>query len=124
MGSLERSAVCSPLFQLTLQVWSCSNSTGLLQIWDSRTFSQASVGGQWSIDCGGINILIRTKTAIWAGAGNSVVFVWDLVSHGLLKELRCHTDSVRSLCALGDEYVISGSGSNDGSVVVWKIVSA
>lgn len=93
----------------------------MLQIWDARTFTAATVGGQWSIDCGGINVLLRTPKTIWAGANNSVVFVWDLESHQLSKELRCHGDSVRSLCLVNDEYVVSGSGSHDGTIVAWKL---
>ncbi len=82
------------------------------------------MGGQWSIDCGGINALLRTATSIWAGANNGVVFVWDLSSHSLLKELRCHSDGVRALCAVGVNHVMSGSGSRDGSVVLWKSPTA
>ena len=51
-----------------------------------------------------------------------MVYVWDLLSHSLSKELRFHDDGVRSLSVLGDDYVISGSGSHDGTVVVWKMV--
>jgi WD40 repeat protein len=101
------------------EVWSCSNVSGLLHVWDSSTFSQAKCGGEWMIDCDGLNVLLPTEAAIWGGANNGSCYVWDLETHSLLREITSHSDGVRSLCAM-QSFVVSGSGSRDGTLVVWK----
>ena len=103
------------------EVWSCSNVSGLLHVWDARTFSPVKMGGEWRLDCRGFNVLLATATAIWGGANNGSVYMWDPESHSLLQQLTSHSDGVRSLCAMGEsQFVLSGSGSNDGTLVVWK----
>eukprot|EP00040_Diaphanoeca_grandis_P017546 m.91657 g.91657 ORF g.91657 m.91657 type:complete len:1346 (-) comp26490_c0_seq2:90-4127(-) len=105
------------------EVWSCSNVTGLLQIWDAATCKPAKMGGEWRLDCEGFNVLLATETAIWGGGNNGSIYVWDPESHNVLQQLPSHNDGVRSLCEMrfGDErHIISGSGSNDGTLVIWK----
>jgi WD40 repeat protein len=60
---------------------------------------------------------------VWAGADNGSIYLWNLLTHRPLQELRSHTDKVRSLCpfTLGDQTgVVSGSGSRDGSLILWN----
>jgi len=101
------------------EVWSCSNVSGLLHVWDSARYAQSSLGGEWMIDCDGFNTLLATTTAIWGGANNGSVYLWDIETHSLLRELTTHSDGVRSLCQV-QNFVVSGSGSKDGTLVVWK----
>lgn len=99
------------------------------------------------IDCDGFNVLLATASAIWGGANNGYVptkrphkvpscfsedltratlrpnprsvYMWDIETHSLLRELTTHSDGVRSLCEM-QHFVVSGSGSKDGTLVVWK----
>eukprot|EP00051_Salpingoeca_urceolata_P007343 m.96802 g.96802 ORF g.96802 m.96802 type:complete len:1549 (+) comp15204_c0_seq2:375-5021(+) len=109
------------------EVWSCSNEQGLVHIWDVATLQLAAFGGEWRIDCGGINCLAKVGRVVWAGAHNHSVYTWDVESHSLLKELRCHEDLVRCLCPVETTrgwFVLSGSGSQDGTIVVWNCADA
>lgn len=47
------------------------------------------------------------------------IYVFDEVTKNLHKVLQAHSDAVRSLTSVGPR-VVSGSGSRDGSVVVWE----
>ncbi len=60
-------------------------------------------------------------TVVCGGAANGSVYVWDAATHRPLRELRAHSDRVRALCACGDNQFASGSGSADGSIVLWDI---
>lgn len=101
-------------------VWSCSSKSGLLQVWNTETYEPVHFGGRWRLDCGGFNCLVRAPGAVWGGANDGSVYLWDPESRMLIKHLTAHADGVRSLCVVGDEYVLSGAGSRDGSVVVWN----
>lgn len=37
------------------------------------------------------------------------------------KELVAHLDAVKTLCSAEDRYVLSGSGSEEGKVAIWKV---
>lgn len=102
------------------QIWGCSRDSGLVQIWNTDTYEQALQGGEWTLDCSGLTVLLATETQMWGASCSDSVFVWDLESHMLLKHLKGHTDSVRSLCLVGDQ-VASGSASNDGTLIVWNL---
>ncbi len=91
-----------------------------MNIWSTDACKPVECGGEWRIDCHGFNNLLTTKTHIWGGANNGSIYVWDIASHYLIRELAYHSDSVRSLLLLPDGNVVSGSGSGDGTIAFWK----
>lgn len=101
------------------EMWTCSNITGILNVWDVRTYEPVQCGGRWRIDCGGWNSLCRSRSTIWGAANNGSLYLWDQISHNLLRELRQHSDAVRSVCMIGTHNIASGSGSREGSVLLW-----
>ncbi|EDQ89601.1 uncharacterized protein MONBRDRAFT_25114 [Monosiga brevicollis MX1] len=106
------------------EVWTYSMVSGLIEVRDGMKFDRVACGGSWRIECNGFSSLIRANKCMWGGARNGSVYVFDLVTHALLRQLYVHTDSVRTLCwvsALEEaELVVSGSGSRDGSLVLWQ----
>jgi WD40 repeat protein len=88
---------------------------GLLEIRSGLELEVVQCGGVWRLDCNGFNDLVRAHKCMWAAANNGAVFVFDLVTHSLLRQLEVHVDSVRALCYIPDdndqcEFVTSGSG--------------
>ena len=102
-------------------MWSCSSKSGLLHVWDTTTYEPVHFGGRWRLDCGGFNCLARAPDAIWGGANDGSVYLWNPESRMMMKHLTAHVDAVRSICVVGSELILSGAGSKDGSIVVWKV---
>eukprot|EP00045_Choanoeca_perplexa_P016198 m.214798 g.214798 ORF g.214798 m.214798 type:complete len:1037 (+) comp17196_c0_seq50:1117-4227(+) len=107
------------------EVWSFSAVTGLLEIRSGLELEVVQCGGVWRLDCNGFNDLVRAYKCMWAAANNGAVFVFDLVTHSMLRQLEVHVDSVRALCYIPDdndecEFVTSGSGSADGTIILWQ----
>jgi WD40 repeat protein len=92
-----------------------------MHVWDVETFEPVQCGGGWFIDCGGFNSLLSTETAIWGAANNGSVYMWDAESRCMNRELTHHSDAVRCIEGMGTSHVVSGSGSQDGSLVVWRV---
>ncbi len=88
-----------------------------MQVWDT---TKASVLRTLTVDCSGFMSLLAAHGVLWAGARNGSVYTFELAQHTFRRELRGHCDSVRTLCAMGHVHVVSGAGSNDGTVVVWR----
>eukprot|EP00053_Salpingoeca_punica_P016111 m.150547 g.150547 ORF g.150547 m.150547 type:complete len:1063 (+) comp16880_c0_seq14:201-3389(+) len=99
------------------EVWSSSEVAGLVSVWSTKTFELLD---EWRIDCQGITVLLLVRGTIWAGAHNGAIFTWDALTHTPLSELRCHSDAIRCLFAVGSSMVLSSSAARDGSVIFWK----
>eukprot|EP00730_Choanoeca_flexa_P002831 TRINITY_DN11196_c0_g1_i1.p1 TRINITY_DN11196_c0_g1~~TRINITY_DN11196_c0_g1_i1.p1 ORF type:complete len:1069 (+),score=234.72 TRINITY_DN11196_c0_g1_i1:392-3208(+) len=107
------------------EIWSFSAATGLIEIRKGLEMELVPCGGIWRLDCNGFNDVVRAQKCMWAAANSGSVFVFDLITHGLLRQLEVHTDRVRALCYVpnGDddtELVASGSGSGDGTIILWQ----
>ena len=87
---------------------------GLLEIRQGISTGLVGHGGSWRVDCNGFNALERAQKCMWAAANNGAVYVFDLMTHAMLRQLDVHVDRVRALCSVPDEedveLVISGSG--------------
>eukprot|EP00042_Codosiga_hollandica_P043140 m.405008 g.405008 ORF g.405008 m.405008 type:complete len:1345 (-) comp56485_c0_seq3:624-4658(-) len=102
------------------EVWSGSPRHGLLQVWDSATYEKVTFGGEWRIDCNRLYCLVSTSGHIVGSGDNGALYVWDRTTHWFTRQFTGHSDSARSLCVLEDGLIVSGSGSRDGSIIVWK----
>lgn len=99
-------------------MWSSAQRQGQLQVWD---VAAATVRHTLTAECSGFGPLLAVGGGtLWAGAHNGAIFTWDTARHAPGRELRGHTDAVRSLCRGGGGHVLSGAGSGDGTVVVWR----
>ena len=103
------------------EIWSCASISGIVHVWDVTSFEPVQCGGGWFIDCGGFNSLAKSDTAIWGAANNGSIYMWDAESRNMMREMTHHTDAVRCVEVAGDSHVVSGSGSQDGSLVVWRV---
>lgn len=72
----------------------------------------------------------RSCSQIWVGCDGqndiegqlrSQLFVVDLDSLTVEKELLAHSDSIQTLCSAEDRYILSGSACRDGKIAIWKV---
>lgn len=49
------------------------------------------------------------------------IYVIDAQRKTVEKELVAHADAVKTLCSAEDRYVLSGSGSGEGKIAIWKV---
>ncbi len=57
---------------------------------------------------------------VWAGTKDGMILIINIATHVIEKQLQAHSDAVRSLCCAQNRYVMSGSGSKDGKVALWR----
>lgn len=72
----------------------------------------------------GLRAMIFAADKIWIGTkdGKLNVFSAQYFEHELVID-RAHKDTIRSICQIGDKFLVTGSGSKDGSITVWKLNS-
>ncbi len=89
-------------------------------MWNPTTYEKATFGGEWRIDCNRLCSLGQTGTCILGGGDNGSVYAWDQSSHWFIKQNTGHSDQVRSICAVDDATVVTGTASGDGSIIAWR----
>lgn len=67
----------------------------------------------WQIWVGG--------TGLSQGKSKGKIYVIDTERRTVEKELVAHMDTVKTLCSAEDRYVLSGSGSGEGKIAIWKV---
>eukprot|EP00043_Microstomoeca_roanoka_P010468 m.99382 g.99382 ORF g.99382 m.99382 type:complete len:1408 (+) comp14904_c0_seq5:378-4601(+) len=106
------------------EVWCFSGKQGVIEIRDAETLQRAAMGGTFTVSCGGFTSILMTQTCMWASANNGSIYVFDVHTHVCIMEYPAHADVVRCLCLLQEDEqsatVVSGSGSKDGTLSVWK----
>jgi hypothetical protein len=108
-------APCNPRIGTTVNMLCGRCSAGLIEVREGCECDVVACGGVLRLDCNGFNELARAERCMWGAANNGAVYVFDLVTHAILKQLDLHTDAVRALCVVsdseGEELVASGSGT-------------
>lgn len=66
----------------------------------------------------------RFDSQMWVGSKDGKLHIFDSVTYKQEKELQAHEDSVRSMCCAHQRYVITGAGSHDGRVAIWRASTA
>lgn len=91
-------------------------------IWGRTGVSSPRPGGVW------LTPPSVSPWQIWVGGtGRSQgkykgkIYVIDAQRKTVEKELVAHTDAVKTLCSAEDRYVLSGSGSGEGKIAIWKV---
>ena len=77
---------------------------------DFNTFSFVSGLGTF--------ILIVVFKKVWAGSKDGKLSIFCIKSFEREKSFVAHADTIRSLCFV-EKYIVSGSGSKDGTIAVW-----
>uniref|UniRef100_A0A8C9JBJ5 DENN domain containing 3 n=1 Tax=Panthera tigris altaica TaxID=74533 RepID=A0A8C9JBJ5_PANTA len=78
-----------------------------------RRVADAPSVSPWQIWVGG--------TGRSQGKYKGKIYVIDAQRKTVEKELVAHTDAVKTLCSAEDRYVLSGSGSGEGKIAIWKV---
>jgi len=64
--------------------------------------------------------MIRVDQQVWVGSKSGTIYVMDIKTVKLEMELTLHEDRVRAMCLTDYGLVITGPGSRDGRIAVWK----
>ncbi len=57
---------------------------------------------------------------MWAGSKDGKIFIISTETYNAEKMLHGHVDAVRAMCAAQTRYVMTGAGSHDGKVAIWR----
>uniref|UniRef100_A0A3Q3F1Q8 DENN domain containing 3 n=1 Tax=Kryptolebias marmoratus TaxID=37003 RepID=A0A3Q3F1Q8_KRYMA len=112
------------------QLWAgCSDSVELY-VWQTTNlkhpFKIISLPNSSRITCmigvkNQVRVLLNGDGGQCDGQLRSQVFVVDLDSLTVAKELLAHSDSIQTLCSAEDRYVLSGAARHDGKIAIWKV---
>ncbi|XP_026919600.1 DENN domain-containing protein 3 isoform X3 [Acinonyx jubatus] len=109
------------------QLWAACAGLDGVYIWSLRDLARPPQRVHLQ-DCAEVSCMIRVKKQIWVGGtGRSQgkykgkIYVIDAQRKTVEKELVAHTDAVKTLCSAEDRYVLSGSGSGEGKIAIWKV---
>ena len=70
-------------------------------------------------------LLIKLCTfQIWVGTKDGIIFIVNMITREVQKQLKAHSDVIRSMCTAQTRYVMSGSGSQDGKIAIWRTSAA
>ena len=114
-------AVSHALVDAVGGLWSCSATTGLVQVWCPRT---CRLIYSWMLDCPGLNELVTSRLFVWGAGNNGSIFQWDKKTFLPVSEIVCHTNTCRSLCLFerdGCEFLVSGAAGKDSTLVFFQI---
>eukprot|EP00057_Strongylocentrotus_purpuratus_P028110 XP_011682584.1 PREDICTED: DENN domain-containing protein 3 isoform X1 [Strongylocentrotus purpuratus] len=99
------------------RIWTGCGRRGEVACWNVNTFKQEKL---LTISCRGISKLVAVGTRIWAGSKQGKIHLFDANTCEYEKELEAHEDAIRSMCQAELRYVITGAGSKDGKVALWR----
>ncbi|KAK2502568.1 hypothetical protein MC885_010077 [Smutsia gigantea] len=109
------------------QLWVACAGCDYIYIWSLRDLAQPPTRIHLQ-DCSAVSCLIRVKRQIWVGGtglsqgkSKGKIYVIDAERKMVEKELVAHLDAVKTLCSAEDRYVLSGSGSGEGKIAIWKV---
>ncbi|XP_023104461.2 DENN domain-containing protein 3 isoform X4 [Felis catus] len=109
------------------QLWAACAGLDGVYIWSLRDLARPPQRVHLQ-DCAEVSCMIRVKKQIWVGGtGRSQgkykgkIYVIDAQRKTVEKELVAHADAVKTLCSAEDRYVLSGSGSGEGKIAIWKV---
>ncbi|XP_035659788.1 DENN domain-containing protein 3-like isoform X2 [Branchiostoma floridae] len=99
-------------------IWAASGNSGRLAVWDSHSYSLVK---NINVSCRGFSKMVQTHGKIWVGGKCGNIHIFNQGTYGEEKELVAHEDAIRSMCAAFDRYIMTGSGSKDGKIAIWRV---
>lgn len=101
------------------QVWASCDRLGYIVIWNTDTYENKH--RENICKCrGGFTNMIRVDQKVWAGSKSGTIFVINSKTVEVEMELSLHEDRVRAMCITDYGEIISGPGSRDGRIAVWR----
>ena len=98
-------------------MWLGCGRRGEIAILDADVMKVSAV---LKVECRGISKLVQVQDKVWVGSKDGVIYIFNIVTHKLEKTLKAHTDAIRSMCCAQSRYIMSGAGSHDGKVAIWR----
>lgn len=107
------------------RVWSACNRSAHMVIWNTATYEKdhrtlCSCGKCPMCKCGGFTSMIRVDQQVWVGSKSGTIYVMNARTVKVVMELSLHVDRIRAMCITDYGHVITGPGSRDGRIAVWK----
>ncbi|XP_022784928.1 DENN domain-containing protein 3-like [Stylophora pistillata] len=99
------------------EVWTGCDKKGLVVIWSTKTYKNKH---HTVCECNGFTCMLKVDDRVWAGSKNGNIYVIGVKQFKVIMELSLHQDRVRSMCLTDEGFVVSGPGSRDGRIAVWK----
>jgi len=99
------------------RVWVGCRHEGRVGIFEADTLEYKH---QLSLECTGIYCMVRIQDKIWLGTRDGVIYIVNMITCDVEKRLQAHHDVIRSMCAAQTRYVMTGCGSRDGKVAIWR----
>lgn len=100
------------------EIWAGYRRSGFIVIVNSNN---GSVKGKVEIkDCEGISSIVQQEHKIWVGTKAGTIHIINTDTCKIVKDLKAHDDAVRALCSAENRYIISGAGSRDGRIAMWR----
>ncbi|XP_023932557.1 DENN domain-containing protein 3-like isoform X1 [Lingula anatina] len=106
-------------------VWVGHDDVPMITVWDVDNFKERVTCLE--VDKSrGFTKLTQVGDNIWAGSKmmrnckEAYMYIFNSRSFEKQEPLKAHSDTIRSLCTAESRYVISGSGSRDGKVAIWR----
>ncbi|KAJ7365979.1 Rab guanyl-nucleotide exchange factor [Desmophyllum pertusum] len=100
------------------RVWTGCDRKGLIVTWNTDTCKSEHCD---ACKCaGGFTYMLPVDNKVWAGSKSGTIYVMNSDTCQVEMELCLHQDRVRSMCITDYGFVISGPGSRDGRIAVWR----
>jgi len=104
-------------------VWTCGNDNSVC-VWDARKcqsyVENNTPENKIVAHSGRVFTIERVGNLIASGSFDMSIIFYDAVTRQVVQESRQHKDGVRSLVAISDNILWSGSMSRDATIGVWK----
>lgn len=117
---LQISCSCICKIDNTNFIWVSCKSLGFIWIWDLDSFELKMRTAVEVDESNGFRTLIQANNKIWAGSKNGKISVFCAKTFEHEKSINAHKDTIRSICLVNNRFVVSGSGSKDGTIAIWK----
>ncbi|XP_022091138.1 DENN domain-containing protein 3-like [Acanthaster planci] len=98
-------------------LWAGCGRRGELVSWDKTSFKKQKV---LKLECRGVSKLVAVNKRLWAASKDGKIHLFDLETGKYEKALTAHDDAIRSMTHAESRYVLTGAGSRDGKVAVWR----
>ncbi|XP_064605462.1 DENN domain-containing protein 3-like isoform X2 [Liolophura sinensis] len=106
------------LIQPTGEIMAGCSRKGQVLVWDPD--SENIIQTFDFEDCRGISKMVQVDNKVWVATKNGTIVIVNTDTNKVDKTLQGHEDAVRSMCCAQSRYVITGAGSRDGKIAIWR----
>ncbi|XP_068694496.1 DENN domain-containing protein 3-like [Montipora foliosa] len=109
------------------QVWAACDKRARIVMWNTlsyekehRVLCDCNRKTCTICKCGGFTNMLEVGEEVWVGSKSGIIYVMKKKTVKVVKELNLHEDRIRAMCITDYGFVITGPGSRDGRIAVWK----